>query len=371
MSCCHSHDGATGHGTMPPVKPSAGSAYFCPMCPGVESDKPDSCPKCGMALERNAPLQRSRTLYSCPMHPEIEQDHPGNCPICGMALEPTTVTLEEEANPELVDMTRRFWVGLAFGLPVFLLAMGGMLPGVESLLPAGLQPWIELVLASPVVLWAGLPFFQRAWQSLVTRNLNMFTLIGLGVSAAYLYSLVATLAPGIFPASFRGPEGEVAVYFEAAAVITVLVLLGQVLELKARAQTSGALRALLDLAPKTALRLGEGDDEEEVALDLVQAGDRLRVRPGEKVPVDGVLLEGASAVDESMVTGEPIPVEKTAGDQVVGGTLNGNGSFVMAAERWARRPCCRRSCRWWPMPSAAARPFSASPTRWPATSCPP
>jgi Cu+-exporting ATPase len=303
------------------------------MCPGVSSERPAACPKCGMALESAAPLRRSATIYSCPMHPEIEQAEPGSCPICGMALEPTTVSAEEEENPELVDMTRRFWVGVVFGLPLVIIAMGSMIPAVHALLPPGIRPWIELILASPVVLWAGWPFFQRAWQSLVNRSLNMFTLIGIGVSAAYIYSLVATLAPGLFPASFSNLSGEVAVYFEAAAVITILVLLGQVFELKARARTSGALRALLDLAPKTALRLGDDGQEEEVPLEQVHIGDRLRVRPGDKVPVDGTLLEGRSSIDESMVTGESIPVEKGEGDPLVGGTLNGTGSFVMEAQR--------------------------------------
>ncbi|HMB76185.1 MAG TPA: heavy metal-binding domain-containing protein, partial [Kiloniellaceae bacterium] len=343
MTCCHSHsspgrnaqgaqdtqgaEGAEAVGSVP------AGAYFCPMCPGVTGEAPGTCPKCGMALEKNTALVRQVTRYSCPMHPEIEQDGPGSCPICGMALEPVTVTAEEEANPELADMTRRFWIGAAFALPVFLLAMGGMVPAVHALLPAGVQPWIELVLASPVVLWAGLPFFQRAWLSLRTGHLNMFTLIGLGVGAAYLYSLAAVLAPGVFPPSFRDANGAVAVYFEAAAVITVLVLLGQVLELKARARTGGALKSLLDLAPKTALRLGDDGAERSVPLDQVQPGDRLRVRPGEKVPVDGEVLEGRSAVEEAMVTGEAIPVEKEKGDKVIGGTLNGKGSFVMTAER--------------------------------------
>jgi len=273
------------------------------------------------------------TQYTCPMHPEIVRDEPGPCPICGMALEPMTVSLDEEASPELIDMTRRFWVGVVLAVPVFVLAMGEMIPGVDGLVPAVWRTWIELILATPVVLWAGLPFFERGWRSLVTRHLNMFTLIALGVGAAYGYSVVATLAPELFPASFRGPDGEVAVYYEAGAVITVLVLLGQVLELRARERTSGALRSLLDLAPKMARRLkGDGSDE-EVPLDKVQAGNRLRVRPGEKVPVDGEILDGRSAIDESLVTGEPIPVEKGAGDTVIGGTLNGTGSFVMRAER--------------------------------------
>jgi Cu+-exporting ATPase len=267
------------------------------------------------------------------MHPEIVRDEPGACPICGMALEPMTVSLEEESSPELIDMTRRFWVGTALSVPLVILAMGGLIPGVEGLLPAGWSRWIELILATPVVLWAGLPFFERGWKSLITRNLNMFTLIALGVGAAYAYSLVATIAPGLFPATFQDSAGEVAVYFEAGAVITVLVLLGQVLELRARERTSGALRSLLDLAPKMARRLKEDDSDEEISLDLVHKGDRLRVRPGEKVPVDGEVLEGHSSLDESMVTGEPIPVEKGLGDKVIGGTLNGTGSFIMRADR--------------------------------------
>ncbi len=273
------------------------------------------------------------TRYTCPMHPEIVRDEPGACPICGMALEPMTVSLEQETSPELIDMTRRFWVGTVLTVPLVVLAMGHLIPGVEGLMPAGWRTWIELILATPVILWAGWPFFVRGWQSLVTRNLNMFTLIALGIGAAYAYSVVATVAPGLFPATFRDLNGEVAVYFEAGAVITVLVLLGQVLELRARERTSGALRSLLDLAPKMARRLKEDGSDEEVPLDRVQEGDRLRVRPGEKVPVDGEVLDGRSAVDESMVTGEPIPVEKGGGDKVIGGTLNGTGSFVMRAER--------------------------------------
>lgn len=335
MSCCHSHGdvGEVQAETALGLTVAAIGAYFCPMCPGVSSETPSSCPKCGMALEKNSTFAQQVTRYGCPMHPEIEQDEPGSCSICGMALEPMTVTLEEPENPELVDMTRRFWIGAAFTMPVVLIAMGGMIPVLQGLLPAGAQPWIELLLASPVVLWAGWPFFQRAWMSLRTAHLNMFTLIGLGVGAAYLYSLIATLAPGLFPASFRGADGSVAVYFEAAAVITVLVLLGQVLELKARARTGSALRSLLDLAPKTALRLGEDGTEKAVPLDRVQPDDRLRVRPGETVPVDGAVIEGHSAVDEAMVTGESIPVEKAPGEKVIGGTLNGNGSFVMRAEK--------------------------------------
>jgi Cu+-exporting ATPase len=269
------------------------------------------------------------------MDPEVVRDEPGPCPICGMALEPMTISLEEGESPELLDMTRRFWVSLALTLPVFLIAMGEMLPGhpLERLAPARALTWLQLVLSTPAVLWAGWPFFERGWSSLVTRHLNMFTLIALGTGAAYLYSLLATLTPGIFPASFRGEGGQVAVYFEAAAVIVTLVLLGQVMELRARSQTGAAIRALLELAPKTARRLSEDGSEEVVPLDQVHPGDRLRVRPGEKLPVDGVVLEGASSVDESMVTGEPIPVEKGSGDRLIGATVNGTGMLVMKAER--------------------------------------
>ena len=271
--------------------------------------------------------------YTCPMHPEIVRPEPGSCPICGMALEPLTVTLEDAPNPELADMSRRFWVSLPLGVLVLVLGMSDVIPGqpVQHLLGRWLA-WIELALSTPVVLWGGAPFFARGWASIRTRHLNMFTLIAIGTGAAYAYSVVATLAPGLFPHSFRH-GGQVALYFEAASVITTLVLLGQVLELRARSQTSSALKALLGLAPKTARRLGEGTLEEDAPLELVQPGDRLRVRPGEKVPVDGEVLEGNSAVDESMVTGEPIPVEKTPGARVVGGTVNGSGGFVMRAER--------------------------------------
>ncbi len=294
---------------------------------------PDVRSETGRAREPATPSARTRVQYTCPMHPEIVRDGPGACPICGMALEPMTVSLEQETSPELIDMTRRFWVGTALTLPLLVLAMGEFIPGVEGLFPAGWSTWIELILATPVILWSGLPFFERGWRSVVSRHLNMFTLIALGVGAAYAYSVVATVAPGLFPATFRDPAGEVAVYFEAGAVITVLVLLGQVLELRARERTSGALRSLLDLAPKMARRLKEDGSDEEISLDLVQKGDRLRVRPGEKVPVDGEVLDGHSSIDESMVTGEPIPVEKVAGDKVIGGTLNGTGGFVMRAER--------------------------------------
>ena len=279
-------------------------------------------------------LEMSR-VYTCPMHPEIIRDRPGSCPICGMALEPRTVTGEEGTSPELVQMTRRFWISLVLTAPILFLAMSEMIPGqpVQHMFSARLLTWIQLALATPVVLWGGWPFFQRGWASLVNRSLNMFTLIAIGIGVAYLYSVVATLFPNLFPDSFRGHGGEVAVYFEAATVITVLVLLGQVLELRARSQTSSAIKALLGLAPKTARVLRNDGAEEDIPLDHVKLGDRLRVRPGEKVPVDGVVLVGASSVDESMVTGEPIPVEKTPGSRVTGGTVNGTGGFLVRAER--------------------------------------
>ena len=273
--------------------------------------------------------------YTCPMHPEIIRDGPGSCPICGMALEPLTASLEEEENIELTDMTRRFWTAVILTIPVFAVGMSELIPGqpLQHLISMKLLAWLQLVLASPVVLWAGWPFFVRGWQSIVNRNLNMFTLIGLGVGVGYLFSVIAVVGPGIFPRSFRDAHGNVPVYFEAAAVIVTLVLLGQVLELRARSQTGAAIKALLGLAPKTARRLREDGQEEDVPLDQVHVGDRLRVRPGEKIPVDGVVLEGSSTVDESMITGEPIPVEKHANDRVVGATVNGTGSFVMRAER--------------------------------------
>src|SRR4051794_782127 len=280
-----------------------------------------------------APSAPTDAIYTCPMHPEVRQVGPGTCPICGMALEPLDATAAVGPDPELADMSRRFWIGLVLTVPVFLLEMGGHLTDLHMLLGQRLSNWAQLVLATPVVLWAGWPFFARGWASLKNRSLNMFTLIALGTGVAWAYSVVATLAPGIFPAGFRGPDGAVAVYFEAAAVITVLVLLGQVLELRARAQTGGAIRALLDLAPKTARRLREDGSDQEVPLDAIQAGDRLRVRPGDRVPVDGTVLEGTSAADESMVTGEALPVEKTPGAKVIGGTLNGRGSFVMRADK--------------------------------------
>jgi len=304
------------------------------MCPEVREDGPATCPKCGMALEPEAPSVPTRTQYTCPMHPEIIRDEPGDCPICGMALEATTVTLEEEENPELVDMTRRFWVGGILTVPLVIVAMGEFLGiSFEWLATPRTLSWLELVLATPVVLWGGWPFFVRAWQSVINRSLNMFTLIGLGTGVAYSYSVVATAAPGIFPDSFRDAHGEVAIYFEAAAVIVTLVLLGQVMELRARNRTGAAIRALLGLAPKTARRLNADGSETDVPLEEVQVGDRLRVRPGEKVPVDGVVVEGESAVDESMISGEPIPVTKQSRDHVIGATINGTGGLVIEAER--------------------------------------
>ncbi|MCL5023156.1 MAG: HAD-IC family P-type ATPase, partial [Nitrospirae bacterium] len=312
------------------------ASHTCPMHPEVKKKGPGPCPKCGMALEPIVPsIAASKTEWTCPMHPEIIRNAPGSCPKCGMALEPKTVAAEEEENPELIDMTRRFKVSVVLTVPVFLIAMRHVIPGlsfVGAVVPARFLTWAELVLSTPVVLWGGWPFFVRAWRSVVTRNPNMFTLIGLGTAVAYLYSLVAALFPALFPVSFRTEEGQVNVYFEAAAVITALVLLGQVLELRARSRTGAAIRALLGLAPKTARRITDGN-EEDVPLDQVQPGDLLRVRPGEKIPVDGVVVEGASAVDESMVTGEPIPVEKTGGDRVIGATVNGTGTLVMKAEK--------------------------------------
>jgi Cu+-exporting ATPase len=301
--------------------------YTCPMDPEVRQMGPGACPKCGMALEPATFAPPAvRVEYTCPMHPEIVRDAPGSCPICGMALEPRTVTAAEEENPELVQMRRRFWISAALTAPVLVIAMAAMwISGAAA-------AWMQFALATPVVVWGGWPFFQRGWRSIVNRSLNMFTLISIGTGAAYLYSFAATLAPGIFPASFRRPNGEIPVYFEAAAIITTLVLLGQVLELRARGQTSSAIRALLGLAPPTARLLRDGK-EEDVPLEGVRPGDRLRVRPGERVPVDGIVEEGASSVDESMITGEPIPVEKTPGSRVTGGTVNGTGGFVMRAER--------------------------------------
>jgi Cu+-exporting ATPase len=313
-----------------------GREYTCPMDPDVRQLGPGACPKCGMALEPVDAAPLTKTEWTCPMHPEIVRTEPGSCPICGMALEPRVVTIEDR-NPELDDMTRRFWWSLALTMPILTFMLAEFLPGqpLDRLFAPGARNWIELALATPVVMWGGWPFFERGWASIVNRHLNMFTLIALGVGAAYFYSLVATLAPGIFPHSFR-MGSEVAVYFEPAAVIVVLVLLGQVLELRARSRTSAAIRNLLGLVPPTARRIEADGTERDVPLEHVHVGDRLRVRPGERVPVDGVVVEGATTVDESMVTGEPIPVEKAAGANVTGGTINGNGTIVMQAERVGR-----------------------------------
>ncbi len=331
------HPHADRSGVPLPSGSRDGVEYTCPMHPEVRQIGPGTCPKCGMALEpATVAAPTHRMEYTCPMHPEIVREGPGTCPICGMALEPRTVSEKEETNPELVDMTRRFWVGLILTLPVVALEMGGHLTGLHMRLGQQASNWLQLVMATPVVLWAGRPFFVRGWASVVGRSLNMFTLIALGTGVAWVYSVIATLVPGIFPAAFRGPRGAVAVYFEAAAVITVLVLLGQVLELRARERTSGAIRALLDLAPKTARRVTETAEDQEVALDAVVVGDRLRVRPGDKVPVDGEIVQGKSSVDESLVTGEAMPVAKAPGDTVIGGTLNQTGSFVMRAGKVGR-----------------------------------
>ncbi len=323
--------------TAPPPAAATPSVaeYTCPMHPEVRSPILSSCPQCGMALEPLRMGSVTVTQYVCPMHPEIVREEPGSCPLCGMALEPRMATLDEEENPEYKDMARRFAVSLSLTAPVLILAMAEMVPGrpLDRVVPQSLHGWVQLALTTPVVLWGGWPFFVRGWQSFVHRNLNMFTLIAIGTGTAYFYSLAATVAPQIFPASFRGPDGRVAIYFEAAAAITTLVLLGQVLELRARSRTSSAIKALLGLAPRTARRLQEDGREIDIPLEQVQPGDRLRVRPGEKIPVDGAVVEGSSSVDESMVTGEPIPVEKKSGDRVTGGTVNGTGGFTMLAER--------------------------------------
>ncbi|HUP50149.1 MAG TPA: heavy metal translocating P-type ATPase [Thermoanaerobaculia bacterium] len=324
----------TASPAAPPPPPDA--IYTCPMDPEVRQKGPGACPKCGMALEpESVTAPSTKTEWTCPMHPEIVRDAPGTCPICGMALEPRTAEIEER-NPELDDMTRRFWISTLLTVPLVAFAMLRHLPAGHDILGHTVTAWgnwIELALATPVVLWGGQPFFVRAWDSIRFRHLNMFTLIGLGVGVAYLYSLVATLIPGVFPPSFRDAAGHVGVYYEAAAVIVALVLLGQVMELRARSRTGAAIRSLLGLAPKTARRIEAGGAEGDVPLSEVRAGDRLRVRPGEKVPVDGVVIEGSSNVDESMVTGESVPVEKGAGDRLIGATVNATGSLVMQAER--------------------------------------
>jgi len=315
----------------------ASGLYTCPMHPEIQQQGPGSCPKCGMALElMGVPAApATKTEYTCPMHPEVVQDYPGNCPKCGMALEPRSVAVAEEDNAELRDMTRRFWVSAVLAIPVFFSAMGAEFwpDTFTALVQPKTRQLLEMFLATPVVLWGGWPFFVRGWQSLVTRNLNMFTLIGLGVAVAWGYSMVAALMPGIFPRSVFNERGVVPVYFEAAAVITALVLLGQVLELRARSQTNAAIKLLLGLAPKTARIVRDNGSEEDIPLEDVQPGDKLRIRPGEKVPVDGTVVEGVSHVDESMVTGEPIPVEKGSGAKVIGATVNGTGGLVMTAEK--------------------------------------
>jgi Cu+-exporting ATPase len=319
----------------PPTKTDSQREYTCPMHPEIKQPGPGNCPQCGMALEpATVTAAAKRTEYTCPMHPQIVRDAPGSCPICGMALEPREVT-GEESNPELADMTRRLWISAALAVPLLALMVSAFLPTMpmQHLFSPRVWAWIEFALATPVVLWCGLPFFVRGWQSVVHRSLNMFTLIALGTGSAYFYSVFATVVPQVFPASFRGVGGQIDVYFEPAAVIVALVLLGQVMELRARSQTSSAIRALLGLAPKTAKRLDEKCGEADVPLDLVVVGDRLRVRPGEKVPVDGTVLEGHSSVDESMISGEPIPVEKDTGAKVTAGTVNATGGFVMRAER--------------------------------------
>jgi Cu+-exporting ATPase len=324
--------------TQPATPPQQHSArkgnvsYVCPMDPAVREARPGACPKCGMALERETP---EIVEYTCPMHPEIVRDQPGSCPICGMALERrVTVGIHEEDDSELSSMQRRFWIGAVLSIPLLALSMGGMAAGSPFHgLPAGWMEWLQLALASPVVLWGGWPFFQRGWTSLLNRHLNMFTLIAIGTGTAYLYSVIATLAPGIFPESFRAHGGRPELYFESAAIIVTLVLLGQVLELRARRQTSSAIRALLDLNPKTARRVRADGSDEVVPLEHIRRGDRLRVRPGDRVPVDGILEEGISAIDESMITGESMPVEKTPGAKVVGGTVNQVGSFIMRAQK--------------------------------------
>ena len=324
-------------GAAPKVAVAANNSnmYICPMHLEIRQEGPGSCPKCGMALEpETISASATKTEYTCPMHPEVIQDHPGSCPKCGMALEPTTVTLEEK-NEELDDMSRRFRYGLIPAFIVFVLAMvADMMPQwLPDFLPMKTVQWIEFILATPVVLWGGWPFFVRAWDSVKTWNLNMFTLIGMGVSVAWLYSVVALLFPGIFPPAMHHADGTVPVYFEAAAVITILVLLGQVLELKARSSTNAAIRALLELAPKTVRRVNADGQEEDIPLEHVQTGDILRVRPGEKIPVDGSVTDGASNIDESMITGEPIPVAKQNGDSVIGATVNGTGSILVVAEK--------------------------------------
>jgi Cu+-exporting ATPase len=324
-------------GVAKPLATTAGgTVYTCPMDPEIRQTKPGACPRCGMALESlEPPPVGTKTEYTCPMHPQVVRDAPGACPICGMALEPRVAELAESANPELTSMTLRFWISVALSVPLVAWGMIGMIPGVSfaHTLSQPMMDWLEFLLATPVVLWAGAPFFERGWASVRNRSLNMFTLIALGTGAAYFYSAAAVFLGSRFPHSLRGIHGEVPLYFEAAAAITTLVLLGQVLELRARSATSSAIRSLLGLAPKTARLVHEDGTEVDVLIAIVAPGDRLRVRPGEKIPVDGAVVEGASTVDESMLSGEPMPAEKAAGSRVSAGTVNGSGSFVMQAER--------------------------------------
>ncbi|MBI1320223.1 MAG: heavy metal translocating P-type ATPase [Candidatus Hydrogenedens sp.] len=343
-SCCksgdhHSHHHGSHHAPSSEIRSTA--KYFCPMCPGVESDKPGSCPKCGMALERNPAWVPEATAkkYTCPMHPEVVQDHPGSCPKCGMALEPMVTDADDadDDDDELRGMTRRFWVSAALSIPLLVIAMGHMvgLP-LESVIPPHLSGWLQFLLATPVVLWGGWPFFVRGALSVRALHFNMFTLIALGTGVAWVYSVAAVLAPGAFPAAFRGEHGEVGLYFEAAAVIITLVLLGQLLELRARRSTSGAIRALLGLAAKTARRIDDNGNEVDVPVEQIAVGDRIRVRPGEKIPVDGKVIEGKSTVDESMITGEPVPIAKAPSDGVIGATINQTGSLVMEVQKVGR-----------------------------------
>ncbi|HEY7403910.1 MAG TPA: heavy metal translocating P-type ATPase [Candidatus Angelobacter sp.] len=319
---------ASSSGREQPVEKGS-ATYVCPMDPEVRESKPGACPKCGMALEPEM------VEYTCPMHPEIVRPGPGHCPICGMALEPRIATgVHPEDDSELRSMSRRFWVGVVLSIPLLVLSMGGMAAGsFVHRIPLGWMEWLQLALAAPVVVWGGWPFFERGWASLVNRHLNMFTLIAMGTGTAFVYSVIATVAPGIFPQSFLGHGGRPEVYFEVSAMIVTLVLLGQVLELRARRQTGSAIKALLDLSPKTAFRIRPGNSDEEIPLDRVHRGDRLRVRPGDRIPVDGVIEEGSSAVDESMITGESLPVSKSIGAKVIGGTVNQTGSFIMRAEK--------------------------------------
>ena len=314
-----------------------GRVYTCPMHPEIKQDSPGSCPKCGMALEPVMPeAVPLHTQWTCPMDPEVIQDKPGSCPICGMALEPVIPSVSEsDENAEYKYMKKRFRAGVALSIPLLVIGMRDLIPGriLDNVASAQFYGWLQLALATPAILWAGWTFFVRAWSSLLNKSLNMFTLIGLGVGVTYIYSLVAILFPEMFPASFRGRDGVIGVYFEAAAVIVTLVLLGQVLELRARSKTGAAIKALLGLAPKTARRIKKDGSEEDVPLDAIIRGDHFRVRPGEKIPVDGVVLEGTSNVDESMITGEPIAVAKQPGHRVVGATVNGTGILIVKAEK--------------------------------------